>query len=231
MKLSIVQNFVINKEERLNVLADDIISDIGNFFDDCDFYVNYNSEKNFDKVYSLYKKNINNLSFYNDLTLDWGKIVQSMLSEVKDDYVFIFPEDFKLCIDDKEYFKNLMGEFIKNDCEFMLMHRIDSIKSYGTNEKYFHLYDTKKTLHLVNSEDYPGSCLSSVAIYKKEFLNEFLTFYNNSSKSDRFPLATPNCYEWFSHENISNLVKNKLFAIPKKPVIVHHEPHEIKERI
>jgi hypothetical protein len=113
----------------------------------------------------------------------------------------------------------------------MLMHRIDSIKSYGTNEKYFHLYDTKKTLHLVNSEDYPGSCLSSVAIYKKEFLNEFLTLYNNSSKSDRFPLATPNCYEWFSHENISNLVKNKLFAIPKKPVIVHHEPYGTKERV
>ena len=56
MKLSIVQNFIINKEERLNVLADDIISDVGNFFDDCDFYVNYNSEKNFNKVYSLYKK-------------------------------------------------------------------------------------------------------------------------------------------------------------------------------
>ena len=62
-----------------------------------------------------------------------------------------------------------MSEFVKNNCGFMLMHRIDSIKSYGTNEKYFHLYDTKKTLHLVNSKDYPGSCLSSVAIYKKEF--------------------------------------------------------------
>jgi hypothetical protein len=231
VNLSIVQNFVINKKERFDVLAADIIYDIGNFFEDCDFYINYNSEKNFDKVYSLYKKHIDKLSFYNDLTLDWGKIIQSILSEIKTDYVFIFPEDFKLCIQDKEYFKNLMEEFVDNDCKFMLMHRIDNVKCYGTNEKYFHLYDTKKTLHLVNSENYPGSCLSSVAIYKKDFLNEFLTFYNNSSKSERFPLATPNCYEWFSHNRTSDLIKNELFAIPKKPVIVHHEPHGTKERI
>ena len=113
----------------------------------------------------------------------------------------------------------------------MLMHRIETIKGYGINEEYFHLYDTKENLHLVNSNNYPGSSLSSVAIYKKDFLNEFLTLYNSSSKSDRFPLAIQNCYEWFSYNNVFNLVGNRSFAIPKRAVIKHHEPHEIKERI
>jgi len=230
MNIAILQNFIVTKQERLDVLYK-TLPDIAKYFSNCNFYVNFNSTTNFDKVYSFYKNNVQKLSFYNNLTADWGKIVQSMLSEIKEDYVFIIPEDFRL-VNNSNYFLDLFDEFIHYDCDFMLMHRIENIKCYGTNDKYLHLYDTKDNLHLVNSSKYPGSCLSSVAIYKKTFLDEFLKIYNCANKSSRFPLALPHCYEWFSHENIHPLVGERLFAIPQKAVIEHYdEVQTTKERI
>jgi len=229
MNLAIIQNFIVTKQERFNVL-EEILPPIAQYFSNNNFYVNFNSITNLEKIHSLYKTNINKLSFYNNLTNDYGLILQSMLNEVTEDYVFIIPEDFRL-VNNSKYFINLFNEFTNYDCDFMLMHRIEEVKCYGTNKKYFNLYDTKETLHLVNSSKYPGSCLSSVAIYKKSFLNEFLNLYNNSNKSERFPLATPNCYEWFSHEHVYSLVGDRRFAIPQKAVIQHYEPFDTKERI
>ena len=146
--ITILQNFIVGKQERLDVLRDDILPDISDFFSEYDFCINYNSTKNFDSIHSLYKNHVDKLTFYNDLTMDWGKTVQSMLSEIKTDYVFIFPEDFKLCNFDKKYFNGLMSEIIEYDCKFVLMHRIEEVKYYGTNKKFFHLYDTKEYIHL-----------------------------------------------------------------------------------
>ena len=229
MSLAILQNFIVTKQERFDVL-EEILPSLSKFYRDNNFYINFNSKINLDKIHSLYKKHVNNLTFYNNLTPDYGLIVQSMLNEIKEDYVFIIPEDFRL-VNNSNYFQNLFKEFINYDCDFMLMHRIEEVKCYGTNPDFFNLYDTKNTLHLVGSNKYPGSCLSSVAIYKKSFLNEFLTLYNSSDKSERFPLATPNCYEWFSHDQIYKLVGERKFAVPKKAVIQHYEPFDTKERI
>mgnify|MGYP001158769520 FL=1 len=228
-KISILQNFIVTKEERLNTLKE-TLPPIANYFSDIKFYVNYNSKFNFEEVYSLYKNNINDLNFYNDLTMDWGKVVQSMLLEIETDYVFVLPEDFILFNKDTDYFNNLVEEFINYNCTHMIMHRVEDVKCYGTNQDYYHLYDSKEYLHLVESDVYPTSCLSSVAIYKKDFLNDFLNVYNNQVKSERFSLATPNCYEWFSHDRLSNLVENQMFAVPKKAVVQHYEPYKIKER-
>ena len=230
MSIAILQNFIVTKQERLDTLKE-TLPDIANYFGDLNFYINYNSVDNFDEVHSLYKENINNLTFYNDLTEDWGRITQSMLSDIEEDYVFIFPEDYKLYTTDTDYFTKLVKELIKYNCDHMIMHRIEDVKCYGINEQYYNLYDTKEYLHLCDSSKYPTSCLSSVAVYKKTFLNEFLTFYNNEVVADRFPLATPNCYEWFSHGNVYGLTGDRLFAIPKRAVVQHYEPSLIKERV
>ena len=52
-----------------------------------------------------------------------------------------------------------------------------------------------------------------------------------TKKSGRFPLATPNCYEWFSSDSISNMFPNEKLGIPKRAVIQHYEPYDIKERV
>jgi len=141
-----------------------------------------------------------------------------------------------LCNFDKDYFDGLLKEIVKYDCKFVAMHRIEDVKCYGTNKKYFHLYDTKEYIHLVNGDKYPGTCLSSVAIYNKEFLMNYLSYYNMTKKSDRFSLATPNCYEWFSSDSINNMFPNERLGIPKRAVIQHYEPYDefnvkVKERV
>ena len=231
--ISMLQNFIVTKQERLDTLRE-TLPEVAKFFD-IDFHVNYKSKVNFNEVLSLYEDNVNSLTFYNDLSDDWGKITQSMLSEIDTKYVFIMPEDYILHRDDKNYFNSLIEELDKYDCEHMIMHRIEYFKKYGTDEKYFHLYDEKDYLFLCNSDKYPTSCLSSVAIYRKDFLEEFLEFYNSQEKETRFSLATPNCYEWFSYNRVSELskiggVSNRLFAVPKKSIVRHYEPNDIKER-
>ena len=231
--ISMLQNFVVTKQERLDTLKE-TLPDVAKFFD-IDFHVNYNSDINFKEVLSLYEDNVNSLTFYNDLSDDWGKITQSMLSEIDTKYIFIMPEDFILSCDDKDYFNSLIEELDKYDCEHMIMHRIDYVKNYGTDKKYFHLYDEKDYLFLCNSDKYPTSCLSSVAIYRKDFLEQFLEFYNSQQKPARFSLATPNCYEWFSYNKVAEYsriggVKNRLFAVPKESIVKHYEPNDIKER-
>ena len=231
--ISMLQNFVVTKQERLDTLKE-TLPDVAKFFD-IDFHVNYNSDINFKEVLSLYEDNVNSLTFYNDLSDDWGKITQSMLSEIDTKYIFIMPEDFILSCDDKDYFNSLIEELDKYDCEHMIMHRIDYVKNYGTDKKYFHLYDEKDYLFLCNSDKYPTSCLSSVAIYRKDFLEQFLEFYNSQQKPVRFSLATPNCYEWFSYNKVAEYsriggVKNRLFAVPKESIVKHYEPNDIKER-
>tara|TARA_Y100001963_G_scaffold83928_1_gene116343 strand:+ start:230 stop:934 length:705 start_codon:yes stop_codon:yes gene_type:complete len=231
--ISMLQNFVVTKQERLDTLKE-TLPDVAKFFD-IDFHVNYNSDINFKEVLSLYEDNVNSLTFYNDLSDDWGKITQSMLSEIDTKYIFIMPEDFILSCDDKDYFNSLVEELDKYDCEHMIMHRIDYVKNYGTDKKYFHLYDEKDYLFLCNSDKYPTSCLSSVAIYRKDFLEQFLEFYNSQQKPARFSLATPNCYEWFSYNKVAEYsriggVKNRLFAVPKESIVKHYEPNDIKER-
>ena len=103
--ISLLQNFVVTKQDRLNTLKE-TLPDIAKYFNDINFYVNYNSKINFKEVYSLYEDNVSDLTFYNDLTKDWGKIVQSMISEIDSKYIFIMPEDYILYNNDESYFNN-----------------------------------------------------------------------------------------------------------------------------
>ena len=75
----------------------------------------------------------------------------------------------------------------------------------------------------------------NLSIYRKDFLEQFLEFYNSQEKPTRFSLATPNCYEWFSYNKVAEYsriggVKNRLFAVPKESIVKHYEPNDIKER-
>ena len=54
--ISIVQNFICTKEERLQVLRE-YLPMIGDVFGECEFYVNYNSTINLDEIYYTPIKN------------------------------------------------------------------------------------------------------------------------------------------------------------------------------
>ena len=104
--ISVVQNFICTKSERLDVISRNSLK-LGETFPNVDFFVNYNSDnKNYKVVRDCYLKNIPKLSFYNDLTKDWVLIALSMLQEIKTPYILNYAEDFE-CNMTKEYWKVL----------------------------------------------------------------------------------------------------------------------------
>ena len=66
--ISIVQNFICTKPERITVL-DESVRTLAEAFPNSIFYVNYNSIINLDSVHNIYTKYIDPkyLNFYNDL--------------------------------------------------------------------------------------------------------------------------------------------------------------------
>ena len=230
-KLAILQNFIVTKSERLDTLRK-VLPTQTEIFNNCNWYVNYNTDYFFDDVHSLFKNNVKNLTFYNDLTKDYGRIIQSMIQDIKEDYVFIIPPEDCMIINTKEYINNLIDEFVNHDCQFMQMTRIHDIKCYGTDKKYFKHYDTKEFLHLVNSDNWTTQTLSSVSIFKKTFLNEALKYFNlNKNTNTRFKRATPHSFEYFFQRSggewpngTDMFLKNKLFALPKQGILQHYEP-------
>ena len=126
--ISIVQNFICTKDERLKVLEHSVIS-LANTFPNSEFIINYNSTINLDKVYSIYKNNIKNLKFYNNLEPEWANITLSLSNEVKTPYLICLCEDMvvkstkknaphkRLSLDalyKTEWWKERLSEFILN---------------------------------------------------------------------------------------------------------------------
>ena len=232
-KLAIVQNFVIKREERLETF-NRVLPIQKKYFGDCNWYVNYNTSENLGKVRETLEENIENLHFNNDLTKDYGKIVQNMIKDVKEDYIFIYPADDCVIKGTVEYLNNLIDEFIHYECELMQMTRIDDVTCYGTDKKFFKNYDTRKFLHLVNSSKWTTQCVSSVSVFEKNFLDEILTFMDDNyyEKNARFHRRTPHSFESFfqrgngnwSNKKMDELLRDRQFAIPKKGVLRHEEP-------
>ena len=72
--LSIVQNFVCNKEERLDVVKRNS-KKLGKVFSDTDFFINYNSNINLEVVKSHYLSNIPKISLI-ECILETGRTHQ-----------------------------------------------------------------------------------------------------------------------------------------------------------
>ena len=80
--ISVVQNFICTMPKRLSVLEREMPK-MGEVFKDYDFYVNYNTDKNFNEVLKIYNNNVKKLSFYNNLEQNWGLVTLSMLKKIK----------------------------------------------------------------------------------------------------------------------------------------------------
>ena len=93
--ISIVQNFICTKEERLQVLRE-YLPMIGDVFGECEFYVNYNSTINLDEIYSLYKQHIPKLNFYNDLSEEWAPVTLALAKQITTPYTLFLCEDTQI---------------------------------------------------------------------------------------------------------------------------------------
>ena len=120
--LSIVQNFVCTKSERLNVVHRNAVK-LGNTFPNTDFFINYNSDINFESIKKSYLKNIPKINLYNDLTKDWALVTLALMKEVQTPYVMYICEDMEVNCSDEEMWDTL-NEFMSNDYDLCFLSKI-----------------------------------------------------------------------------------------------------------
>ena len=120
--ISIVQNFICNKAERLEVIKRNS-KKLGDTFSETDFFVNFNSENNFESVKSYYLDNIPKMNLYNDLTKDWALVTLALAKEVKTPYLMYICEDMEVnCSNDE--MNGFLNEFYENDFDYCFLSRI-----------------------------------------------------------------------------------------------------------
>ena len=121
--ISIVQNFVCNHEERLEVIRRNT-KKLGNVFSDYEFYVNFNSDKNLEEVRDLYLSDIPKINFYNNLEKDWALVTLAMVNEIKTPYTIYLCEDIEVK-SPKEDIDNFLKEMIDNNGDLGFFGKID----------------------------------------------------------------------------------------------------------
>jgi len=120
--ISIVQNFICTKSERLKVVERNTMK-LGKTFPNVDFFINYNSDMNFDNVKNNYLNNIPKVNLYNDLTKDWALVTLALFKEVKTPYTMYICEDMEVnCSYD--YMWNTLNEFMDNNYDFCFLSKI-----------------------------------------------------------------------------------------------------------
>lgn len=218
--ITVIQNFICTKSERLSVLKTDLPG-IAAYFKDYEFIVNYNSNVNYTEVKELYEANISKLKFSHNLEKDWGKTTLELVEQATTDYVFIMPEDFMCMHKSSEYFRDTFNEAIQHDVDYFLMHRI----AVYTDKKYISRYKSNELTYECNWSTYPGQCLSSVAIFKKAYIINVLKHYISGNRKNHFSIATPNNFEVFYRRGQKGWDVPKVCMIPKQVIVQHNEPY------
>lgn len=202
-------------------------------FENCQFYVNYNSNTNAEEVKKLYTDNIKNLHFTNDLQKNWGSVVKSMISGINTKYMFILCEDFIYDVDKVE-FDMMMDSVYKHDVVYMPVGRL---WKYSRKE-YHRFYENVDELFLFNGEDYKGSSLSVDALYLTEDFKQIMKYYVNNNFNlinNNFKIHLPHHFEDVFSKKNKNDVKiwfhSKICAIPKREIFIHYNTEREYNRV
>ena len=215
--ISVVQNFICTMPKRLSVLEREMPK-MGEVFKDYDFYVNYNTDKNFNEFLEIYNNNVKKLSFYNNLEQNWGLVTLSMLKKIKTEYTLILCEDFEYRMTYEEW-KTILSEFVNNNCGYMPLGRLWKY----TKEEYWGGYISGDKLWFYEAKNSPGTSLSVDALYRTKDLIEKLEELQNYD-SRRFPLNLPHHFEDIFHEpNGVTKFDTMLCAVPKDIIIMHEQ--------
>ena len=214
--VSVLQNFICTKPKRLELIKKEV-PNMAKIFKDYNFFINYNSTQYFDEVYEVYKNNVTKLNFYNNLDRNWGALTLSILKEVTTPYTLILCEDFEYRIKFEDW-KNIMGEVVENNVEYMPLGRLWKY----TKKEYWKEYEKGNNLWFYPSSNSPGSSLSVDALYKTELLVEKLEELMQYP-SRRFPLHLPHHFEDIFHEpnGVTKWGDEVLCAVPKEIILMH----------
>tara|TARA_Y100000004_G_scaffold188920_1_gene243795 strand:- start:862 stop:2862 length:2001 start_codon:yes stop_codon:yes gene_type:complete len=243
-KLTLLQNFIITDDVKLNHLSSNVgIKKTAEVFGDCKTIVNYKTKLYLNEIETLYKNNFNDLSFHNWLdseTFDWAKTTLKLLQEVETPYVFYLTEDRMFCNTSYEEFSNIMNEVVENNVGAMYIGKIPKYSltkhpKMSITQNLPAYEDVNNHIYTFESKNSPWGCISIDTIFRKDIFelclkriidsNNYLDILD-TDKHGVWP------YEQFAkyigRPHILELGKNWLttempnikLAVPKKLVVV-----------
>ena len=205
--ISIVQNFICTKPERLEILKEQLPI-IGDVFGDAEFFVNYNTTKNLDEIHSLYKQHIPKLNFYNDLSEEWAPVTLALAKQITTPYTIFLCEDTQIHVSKHDVYTRI-NEFIELDYDYLLLTKLEKyLRPEYVNgyTPYNHTtspgYQKLKYGYSYLGKHAPHKRLSTDAVYKSKWyqdrLEEFIL--NIDQCTHHIPIRDkrkPNCYEGY----------------------------------
>ena len=227
-KLTIIQNFILNDVKFKHLESNLGLKSTANVIGDCDFIINYKGD-DIDKVITLYKSHIKNITCYNwkqTNTFNWAFTTLKLLDEVKTPYVFYLTEDRLFHNTNKIEFSEVIDEVVKNDIGWMGITKLwkysntihpDRAKRYG-KPPYM---DTNKHIYTYYAKNSPYKCLSIDSIFRVDILRESLNrLLQNPTHLELSNKYRPHMSEienkiWFSNE-----LPDMMCAVPKRSIIV-----------
>jgi len=220
--LTVLQNFIIADESRLNHLKSDIgIKATASVLGECEWVSNYKTELYLEEVETLYERYLDNYTLYNNLedkNFTWATSTLALLNKVKTPYVFYLIEDRMFHKTTKEEFTEIMDEVVKNDIGFMCLGKLHkySLTQYPPRIQQMGgvpYMDNDKHIYTYFSKNSPYGCLSNDAIYRKDVLVKSLVRIINSK--EQIPRVLEYGPNW-----LTSGMPDMLCAVPKNEVVV-----------
>lgn len=205
--ISIVQNFICTKDARLEIIENNI-SSLGDVFGEFEFFINYGTDINLDRVHSLYKQYIPKLNFFNNLEKDWAKVTLALANEINTPYTIFLCEDMVVNTSKNKIYK-CINEYIDNNYDYLLLTKlhkylqqeyINGYTPYNSNTSPG--YKKLKNGYFYLGQHAPHKRLSTDAVYRtdwyKERLQEFIEKRHLCNHDIPIKnLSKPNYYEGY----------------------------------
>ena len=205
--ISIIQNFICTKDARLEIIENNI-SSLGDVFGEFEFFINYGTDINLDRVHSLYKQYIPKLNFFNNLEKDWAKVTLALANEINTPYTIFLCEDMVVNTSKNKIYK-CINEYIDNNYDYLLLTKlhkylqqeyINGYTPYNSNTSPG--YKKLKNGYFYLGQHAPHKRLSTDAVYRtdwyKERLQEFIEKRHLCNHDIPIKnLSKPNYYEGY----------------------------------
>ena len=216
--ITVVLNFICTHQSRLDALTN-MFDGWVNVLGDYKFVINYDTDKNYEVVKSLYETNIKNCVFTNDTKTQWVDKTIEMVKSTDTPYIYYLLEDVAFDRNvTKEYFEEMFNEFHKSGAKHLMLGKTDKYSNPNLWSKTD--CEIHKTIRTFNS-NVAYMCLFPVAgIWEKELFLDVL-YHVKKKVNSNLAIKQIDGIEVFSKDYRHKKIKQ---ACPLKKVTDHIQP-------
>ena len=163
-EVSLVQNFLCTMDFRLKQI-ETLIPQWAETLNPYPVIVNYDSEINIDKVYSLYSKYFTNLYFQQDLKREWRGPVMDLLNMTDSPYILMICEDYLFEPElTRKRFLKILDEYKTSNCSHLQLTKV-----HNYSEAKWHSNSHKgEELWTFPAKKSPYPLLPAAGLFKKD---------------------------------------------------------------